>query len=95
MGGGKPEKGENNDYDRQFMERGNATHFLSTHTPNKTANAFLLPFFSLEYHFLTFGFRIGKLHNLSIKFAQVKCPLFYPFFLGGVEKWCPSVCAHG
>lgn len=72
MGGGKPEKGENNDYDRQLMERGNATHFLSTHTPNKTANAFLL-FFPLEYHFLTFGFRIGKLHNLSIKFAQVKC----------------------
>lgn len=43
-GGGKPEKGENNDYDRQFMERGNATHFLSTHTPSKTANAFLLLF---------------------------------------------------
>lgn len=50
MGGGKPEKGENNDYDRQFMERGNATHFLSTHTPNKTANAFLL-FFLLSITF--------------------------------------------
>lgn len=30
---GKEER-ENNDYDRQIIERGCTTHFLSTHAPN-------------------------------------------------------------
>ncbi len=44
-GKGKERKREYNDYDRQFMERGSTTLFLSTHKPNNTSKDFFFFFF--------------------------------------------------